>query len=84
MNTSKCPASNCPACNTVLDAATGIAAAGHKPEHGDVSFCIACGELLQFDADLRAVPFQGFSGLPEHVQEFLLSVQNEIRNMPRP
>lgn len=77
-------ASNCPACDTVLDVAKRIAGAGNAPEHGDVTFCIACGELLQFDTGLRLVPFQGFSGLPEHVQEFLLSVQNEIRNMPRP
>ena len=43
--------SNCPECNTELNAATGI---GHEytPSKDDITVCAECGEILQFNEDL--------------------------------
>jgi hypothetical protein len=49
------PASPCPYCGVVMDAATHTD--GDKaPEAGDLCFCIACGNWQQFDQDLRRIP----------------------------
>lgn len=50
--TVRTPACACPKCRHTLDAATdpeGIAA----PKPNDVSVCIWCGEILQFDENLK-------------------------------
>jgi len=44
--------SKCPACSHVLDAATGLEDVTHVPEPGDVTLCINCLELLEFDEKL--------------------------------
>lgn len=49
MRTSRLPVSQCPTCETRLDAASHSVAA---PQPGDFSICIKCGALLQFRPDL--------------------------------
>lgn len=47
--TTRLPVSQCPTCETQLDAASHLAAV---PKPGDFSICIQCGALLQFRPDL--------------------------------
>lgn len=41
----------CPTCHKTLDGATGLHT-DNKPSPGDVSFCLCCHEVLQFNDDL--------------------------------
>ncbi len=50
--TSKTRVYNCGNCHKVLDAVTGKAI----PKQGDISVCINCGEITEFDNDLTMKP----------------------------
>ena len=51
------PTSRCPVCRYEMDAATCISQNRKaQPRRGDVSVCMKCGELLEFDEKLQAVP----------------------------
>jgi hypothetical protein len=43
----------CPACRYVVDAAMNMRDGTALPDPGDLSICLNCGALLQFDALLR-------------------------------
>ncbi|MCY3569295.1 MAG: hypothetical protein OXH38_11750 [Chloroflexi bacterium] len=60
--TSQLPASACPTCGKVLDAATGDAP---KPSPGDFTICLCCAEPALFDDDLALGAPTG-----EEVEEF--------------
>jgi hypothetical protein len=45
------PASECPACGYVVDAATCITEPGARPSAGDISVCLDCAALLVFGGD---------------------------------
>jgi hypothetical protein len=44
----------CPTCGHKLDAATGLDH-DHKPSPGDLSVCIQCGEILEFDEEIKLI-----------------------------
>lgn len=44
--------SRCPQCNYKLTGASIIYGEDQKPEAGDFSVCLNCGQILVFDADL--------------------------------
>lgn len=46
------PKSNCTICDSPLDAATGALHTGARPEAGDVSVCLYCGNVAVFDEAL--------------------------------
>jgi hypothetical protein len=50
------PEQHCVCCGSPLDAATEITAMQGAPKPGDVSMCINCGEVMEFDKDLKLVP----------------------------
>jgi hypothetical protein len=50
------PPATCPACQATLDAATDSAGGDAVPKPGDLTICIHCTEVLQFDAE--RVPVQ--------------------------
>lgn len=52
--TTRMPSAACQACGKVNDAASGKR--GITPKAGDVSVCIGCGQLNQFNADLALLP----------------------------
>ena len=56
----------CPECNGKTDAATSIEG-DYKPSNGDISLCIHCGAINQFDSDLTIVPIE--EGLLENIEE---------------
>ena len=47
--------SKCPKCDKTLDAATAVDGSGARPRPGDLSLCIACGEILTFADDMAVV-----------------------------
>jgi hypothetical protein len=74
------PASLCPACSAVLDAASGDGIV--RP--GDLSVCFTCGEILVFDRDLKiaAADMSVLAQDPElRASDYrkLLIIQREIR-----
>lgn len=52
MTTTRYRETNCPACETKLDACTGV---NHDdtPKEGDVTLCIGCGSFLAFGPELQ-------------------------------
>jgi hypothetical protein len=52
MNTHHTPTSFCLKCGHTVDAASNIVGGG-KPKPGDITICLNCSALLQFDAQLR-------------------------------
>lgn len=44
--------SSCPHCNYLMDAAFSPGDESARPNPGDLTICINCAEILQFDADL--------------------------------
>jgi len=51
MTTTVLPPNNCPYCGHLLELATGRP--GTRPTKGSFSVCIRCGEISQFDADMK-------------------------------
>lgn len=47
------PVDHCPACGTLLDAASGVRGEDIIPGPGDLSVCIRCGQMLIFNQRLR-------------------------------
>lgn len=44
---------HCPNCGTRLDAAAAADGSASTPKHGDLSICFRCGEILEFNEQLR-------------------------------
>lgn len=59
----------CPSCNHQLDAVTAISGDDVKPRKGDLTICIECLEILQFDKNIRPVALKGdtLTALPNDV-----------------
>jgi len=52
MNNVKIPKSTCPKCGYLLDTSTSVFDDCTVPKAGDVSLCLACGEISVFNKDL--------------------------------
>lgn len=46
------PKTTCPACNKELERTTHSSGTRQEPCEGDISVCIGCGNLMEFNADL--------------------------------
>lgn len=46
---------NCPSCGKLTDTATAVEG-DYTPSDGDISLCIYCGAINQFDSELNIVP----------------------------
>jgi len=55
MKTHRFELTPCPTCGYTMDSASSLNPddAAHPPTPGDYSVCFECGELLEFDADLK-------------------------------
>lgn len=73
------PASACPKCGAVLDAATEVSRRG-PPREGDFTVCIECLSLLTFEAGLtlRRLTEEEFAGLPAETVENLDRIRQAI------
>ena len=70
------PASPCENCGRELDAATGDG----QPSPGDISICIGCGTVRQFDAEMRLEPVDGES-LPVETRAEINCAARAIRRI---
>lgn len=80
------PESNCPWCGHIIDGATHPDDDSKMPSPGDVSACIRCAGLLEFDANLKivklpdatldAMRFNDFGGYMQ-----LMHIRNTIREV---
>jgi hypothetical protein len=67
--TTRMPKSNCPVCNTILDAATAVDGTPDViPSVGDISLCASCTSVLEFDDNL-ALAVIDIKTLPQDTQD---------------
>lgn len=52
----KVPDTKCSGCNANLDRAMVTDSKDPNPKKGDVSVCLHCGEVMEFDEDLKPIP----------------------------
>ena len=76
---------HCPHCNHQLDAATAISGEDIKPRKGDLTICIECAVILQFDKNIRPVRLTGMTldALPAEVFDQVTKVRNQLIQMKR-
>lgn len=72
------PEQPCPACGKLLDAANGED--NVAPEPGNLTVCIHCAAILEFDAGLKLLPLSPdeIAGLPARERAELFRVQAAI------
>lgn len=75
-------APKCPSCYAVLDTATGVGPTpADKPSAGDLSVCLYCGAMLEFEAGClgHALLSQAaFEALPADVRDLLRRVRTQV------
>ena len=69
----------CPVCESVLDAASGLADADAVPGPGDVTICFSCTALLEFTEDMSFAEFTDYDQLPEDQYDMIKHAQEHIR-----
>jgi hypothetical protein len=76
------PASTCPQCNYEMDGAT-CSTGNHAPRPGDVSVCIQCASILEFDPDLslRAAGPKLLASLDPDARAHLETIVAAIRKL---
>ena len=76
------PLTACPMCNHQLDAAT-CTTGDHKPAPGDLTVCIECATILEFDPDLsvRVVGPSVLAALDDDTRAHLALVRAAIRKV---
>lgn len=82
VQSSRVPASRCPGCRADLSAATGHG----TPKAGDLSICLDCGALLEFDTGLRAQPVSADAerALPIGTQSEIAILRRGLNAVARP
>jgi hypothetical protein len=75
------PLSRCPHCGHILDAASVLEGPTPKPVEGDLSICLGCGEVSQFDrrSRLRPVTASILADLDPDEAADLLKTQKAVR-----
>lgn len=75
----------CPHCNHTLDAATNLEDENLKPRKDDLTICINCAEILQFDKNIRPVKLKGMTldTIPQDTMNELLTIRKAIINRGR-
>lgn len=74
------PPSPCPFCSHVMDMASPADGETVAPTPGDVSICIRCGGLLEFDGQLHLISLSDVKreGLDEKTREWLRRAQEAV------
>lgn len=75
------PASHCPDCGAILDAATSIEK-DQRPAPGDVTVCFKCTSFLQFDDNmqLKTLPSSELRELPSDIRNILFKARKAIHD----
>jgi hypothetical protein len=71
---------NCPVCDALLDAASGMQNENDIPNPHDVSICIKCGEILEYGDDMGLIKITDivYSELDTETKQMLKYYQNKI------
>jgi len=78
--------SNCPQCNYFMDASTSIDGDENvKPSPGDISLCIKCGAMLDFDDDMKLqfLRQEKFEELDDETRSQILSARAVIKRIKK-
>ena len=73
----------CPNCEHQLDAVTHLGDGDIKPRRGDITICINCAEILQFDKNIRPVKLRGATlySLPADVLKAVTEARKHLIEM---
>ena len=71
------PLDLCPCCGYSFDRASSLEP-GTKPQTGDISLCISCGGVLEFDKDLKHVVSSDWQDKLEAVQLHQIRLMQNI------
>lgn len=79
------PTSCCPVCRYEMDCATHTGSWPATPSPGDLSLCLNCGEMLEFNdiLVLQPLPPEAFTLLPEEEKATLLRASGLIKQRGR-
>jgi len=72
---------HCPTCGTELSGASPVEVRDALPDPGDLSVCLYCAELLEFNMDLTlsVLSANTIAALPADTRQALLRTQHFIR-----
>jgi hypothetical protein len=75
------PTSCCPSCRYEMTEATGVSPGARSPHAGDLSVCLNCGAILQFNDILVLKPISDddFSALPPRLRLLLEGASRLIK-----
>lgn len=75
------PTSCCPVCRYEMECATSLEKIRRVPIAGDLSICLNCGEILQFNDILVAkpIPKELLSSLDDQTKELLIKARTIIK-----
>jgi hypothetical protein len=83
LHSQRMPEQPCPECGAPLDAVSSARGGKDPPNAGDVSICIQCGTLLEFNNDIssRKLSPEAFAALPHEYRETLRRMQAHQRDI---
>jgi hypothetical protein len=79
------PTSRCPVCRYEMDSATCASKKDEEASAGDVSVCLNCGEMLQFNdiLVLKPLPPEQLASLPAEPKALLMRASELIKQRGR-
>lgn len=74
---------HCCACNKLIDAATSADGDSEPPGPGDITICVYCGEVLEYqdNMDIAKLSEKSFASIPDGTQRYLRELQANIRSL---
>lgn len=75
----------CPVCLNSVSGASPISKGNAKPKPGDISVCVYCGAILEFDdtLNLQAISEESFQTLPSVTRDALNRISEQIKQIAK-
>lgn len=76
---------HCPKCGCLINASTGIEDENQMPSKGDISICIKCASILEFDENLKLklCPQETINGVDEELLKVIVKTKMYVLNLDR-
>ena len=76
---------HCPKCGCLINASTGIEDENQMPSKGDISICIECASILEFDENLKLklCPQETINRLDEDLLKVIIKAKMYVLNLDR-
>ncbi len=70
----------CPCCNSKIDAVSSMDDKPEEPRKGDITICVYCTEILEFDEELSLIKIRGetLDSFSQGELDELLAVRNNL------